>query len=90
MIFRFNCKEILGVGGETCRDIHGQLIPENGHFIPGPEMCKLCVCKGGQPENCKGVLCAPPTNCKSFKVGESCCDFTCLDSTIGASSDIGI
>lgn len=42
---------------------------------------------------CRAVLCTPPPDCKSFQMGSSCCEFICLDDTLGASStssDIGI
>lgn len=41
---------------------------------------------------CRAVLCTPPTDCKSFQMGASCCEFNCLDDTLGGSStsDIAI
>jgi len=68
----------LGVG-KQCTDTYGKVIPQGVHFVPGPDECTLCVCDEGGPKWCKAVLCAPPQDCKSFRVGNSCCDFICLD-----------
>lgn len=68
---------------------------ETGRFyVPGPDLCKMCVCDNGHPKGCKSVLCSPPQECKSFQIGNNCCDFICLD-TLGnnnndKASDFGI
>uniref|UniRef100_A0A336MKT7 CSON001524 protein n=1 Tax=Culicoides sonorensis TaxID=179676 RepID=A0A336MKT7_CULSO len=75
----------MNVMGE-CRDYQGRIFTEGQHLLPGPEPCKLCVCKNGHIEGCKDVLCAPPQDCKSgFKQGDNCCEFICMD---GAASGI--
>ncbi|XP_014244691.1 uncharacterized protein LOC106663947 [Cimex lectularius] len=66
-----------------CRDLHGRTISPGLHFVPGPDACTLCVCDNGAPKWCKAVLCSPPQDCKSFRVGNSCCEFICLDDTLG-------
>ncbi|XP_046678880.1 integral membrane protein DGCR2/IDD-like [Homalodisca vitripennis] len=70
-----------GASGE-CRDLHDRVITPGLHYVPGPDTCTLCVCDNGQPKWCKAVLCSPPQDCKSFRVGNSCCEFICLDDTI--------
>lgn len=85
-------------GMGECRDYQGRIFTEGQHLLPGPEPCKLCVCKNGHIEGCKDVLCAPPQDCKSgFKQGETCCEFICMDGagTSGGGgserpSDVGI
>lgn len=102
-LFTFPCSisSVTGVyaGGSAmgeCRDYQGRIFTEGQHLLPGPEPCKLCVCKNGHIEGCKDVLCAPPQDCKSgFKQGETCCEFICMDGA-GTSagnerpSDVGI
>ncbi|KAF6207751.1 hypothetical protein GE061_016199 [Apolygus lucorum] len=74
-----------GDGSHDCRDLHGRIIAPGLHFVPGPDACTLCVCDNGAPKWCKAVLCSPPQDCKSFRVGNSCCEFLCLDDTLGKS-----
>lgn len=62
-----------------CMDIHHHIVSQGLHYVPGPNPCTLCVCEKGSPKWCKQVLCSPPQNCKSFEVGNSCCEFKCLD-----------
>ncbi|CAL8138732.1 unnamed protein product [Orchesella dallaii] len=68
--------------GKHCIDLHQRLIPHGVHFVPGPDECTLCACDDGEPKWCKAVLCSPPQDCKSFRVGNSCCDFICLDDSL--------
>lgn len=66
-----------------CIDINGLPILLGMHFIPGPDKCLLCVCDDNDlPKWCKKVLCTPPEKCKSFVIGNSCCDFICTDTTL--------
>ncbi|CAL8138746.1 unnamed protein product [Orchesella dallaii] len=60
-----------------CIDINQKLIPHGVHYAPESDQC--CTCDDGEPKWCKAVLCEPPEDCKSFKVGRSCCDFICMD-----------
>ncbi|XP_044765305.1 uncharacterized protein LOC123321649 isoform X2 [Coccinella septempunctata] len=62
-----------------CIDIHSQVVAQGLHYVPGPNTCTLCICDKGSPKWCKSVLCKPPENCKSFQIGNSCCEFKCLD-----------
>lgn len=73
--------------GATCTDIHGQSMEPGRHYVPGPDICQLCICDDGQPKGCKAVLCSPPKNCKSFQVGSSCCEFICRDDTLAAATE---
>ncbi|KAK2713688.1 hypothetical protein QYM36_009534 [Artemia franciscana] len=63
----------------SCQDLNGRTFPSGSHFVPGPDTCTVCVCDDGGPKWCQAVLCAPPQDCKSFRVGTSCCDFICVD-----------
>ncbi|KAK7789946.1 hypothetical protein R5R35_004004 [Gryllus longicercus] len=65
-----------------CTDLHGRTIAPGLHYVPGPDTCTLCVCESGHPKWCKAVLCSPPQDCKSFRLGNSCCEFICLDDTL--------
>ncbi|PSN45587.1 hypothetical protein C0J52_15085 [Blattella germanica] len=79
---------VVGLSGE-CTDLHGRTIAPGLHYVPGPDTCTLCVCDNGNPKWCKAVLCSPPQDCKSFRVGNSCCEFICLDDTLPKTSGDG-
>jgi len=72
-------------GGE-CTDNKGQSIPEGLLFSPGPDECQVCTCLRQLPVLCRTVLCAPPKNCVSLRVGPACCQWICDDTA----SDIGL
>ncbi|XP_063223377.1 integral membrane protein DGCR2/IDD-like [Bacillus rossius redtenbacheri] len=72
-----------------CVDLNGRTISHGLHYVPGPDTCTLCVCDNGYPKWCKAVLCSPPQDCKSFRVGNSCCEFICLDDTLSKTSPEG-
>ncbi|XP_069360355.1 uncharacterized protein [Maniola hyperantus] len=65
-----------------CTDLRGRLISNGLHYVPGPDTCTLCVCDNGLPKVCKAVLCSPPQDCRSFRVGTTCCEFICLDDVV--------
>ena len=46
--------------GASCADLNGQTISDGKYYVPGPDMCSLCICDDGGPKWCKAVLCAPP------------------------------
>jgi len=69
--------------GESCLDITGRTIAGGNHYVPGPDSCTVCLCDGGRPKWCQAVLCAAPKDCKSFRIGSSCCEFICLDDSEG-------
>ncbi|XP_040583068.1 integral membrane protein DGCR2/IDD [Lepeophtheirus salmonis] len=62
-----------------CLDLKGQHVPDGHPFSPGPDGCLVCMCSLGAPILCRSVLCAPPKNCRSTGVGDTCCQFYCLD-----------
>ncbi|KAG8222479.1 hypothetical protein J437_LFUL000841 [Ladona fulva] len=72
-----------------CTDLHGRTILPGLHFVPGPDTCTLCVCENGNPKWCKAVLCSPPQECTSFRLGNSCCEFICLDDTLPKTTSDG-
>ncbi|KAM3965525.1 LOW QUALITY PROTEIN: uncharacterized protein ACR2FA_000371 [Aphomia sociella] len=65
-----------------CTDLRGRVISHGLHYVPGPDTCTLCVCDNGLPKVCKAVLCSPPQDCRSFRVGNTCCEFICLDDVV--------
>jgi len=69
--------------GASCLDITGRTITGGNHYVPGPDSCTVCLCDGGRPKWCQAVLCAAPKDCKSFRIGSSCCEFICLDNSEG-------
>ncbi|RXG73770.1 Integral membrane protein DGCR2/IDD [Armadillidium vulgare] len=83
-----------------CIAFDGQRVPHGENFVPGPDYCTACKCERGEPRFCRAALCQPRQDCKSFRVGESCCDFICLDDIlptinkdhedIGTSPDTGL
>lgn len=75
--------------GASCQDITGRTIPGGNHYVPGPDSCTVCLCDGGKPKWCQAVLCAAPKDCKSFRIGSSCCEFICLDNTEEGGRDEG-
>ena len=55
---------------QGCIDLHGQSIPHGLLFAPGPDECQVCTCVNGAAGLCRTVLCAPPHNCQSLRVGD--------------------
>ncbi|XP_015606665.1 endochitinase A isoform X2 [Cephus cinctus] len=80
-------------GGITCKDLQGRSFESGFHYIPGPEPCTLCVCDNGNPKWCKAVICTlpqdalPKHDCKSFRFGNTCCEFICMDDTLSSVSN---
>ncbi|XP_046751937.1 uncharacterized protein LOC124414871 isoform X1 [Diprion similis] len=69
-------------GSGSCKDLQGRFFESGFHYSPGPDACTLCVCDNGNPKWCKAVLCSQPQDCKSFRVGTTCCEFICMDDTL--------
>lgn len=70
-----------------CRDHKGRVFEEGMHYVPGADSCKICICDNGHAKKCKEVLCAPPKDCKSFQLGNVCCEFICLDGALGTNNN---
>lgn len=75
-----------------CIDNKGQGIPEGLLFTPGPDECQVCTCLMKMPVLCRTVLCAPPKNCLSLRVGDACCQWICdeWDTPRSGGNDIGL
>ncbi|XP_033226421.1 uncharacterized protein LOC117178951 isoform X1 [Belonocnema kinseyi] len=79
--------------GASCKDLQGRSYETGFHYIPGPEPCTLCVCENGNPKWCKAVICTfpqetlPKQDCKSFRFGNTCCEFICMDDTLSSVSN---
>ena len=75
-----------------CTDNRGQSIPEGLLFTPGQDECQVCTCLRKMPVLCRTVLCAPPMNCVSLRVGDACCQWICddVEPPPGSISDIGL
>jgi hypothetical protein len=75
---------------QGCVDLRGQAIPHGLLFAPGPDECQICTCVNGAAGFCRTVLCAPPHNCQSLRVGDQCCQWICLDDVRPGDSFFGI
>lgn len=74
--------------GVACKDQQGRSHESGFHYIPGPEPCTFCVCDNGNPKWCKAVICKfLEEDCKSFRRGDTCCEFICLDDTLSSISN---
>lgn len=75
-----------------CTDNKGQGIPEGLLFTPGPDECQVCTCLMKMPVLCRTVLCAPPKNCLSLRVGDACCQWICeeWETPRSGANDIGL
>ncbi|XP_071527124.1 uncharacterized protein [Panulirus ornatus] len=91
-------QEIL-TGGKSsweCIALDGERVPNGERFVPGPDRCSVCKCVEGIARLCQAVLCQPPQDCKSFRLGRTCCDFICLDDMLpelpgnNPSTDLGL
>lgn len=86
-----------GKSSWECVAIDGMRVANGEMFVPGPDYCTVCRCEEGKYKECQSVLCQPPQNCKSFRLGRTCCDFICLDDKLptlpdadGPSTDLGL
>ncbi|XP_045591975.1 uncharacterized protein [Procambarus clarkii] len=73
---------VQGAGAKSsweCIGLDGERVPNGETFVPGPDYCTVCKCDEGKARVCQAVLCQPPQDCKSFRLGQKCCDFICLD-----------
>ncbi|KAK7086518.1 hypothetical protein SK128_015952 [Halocaridina rubra] len=79
LLLYFIVQGAAGTSSWECFALDGQRIPHGQTYVPGPDYCTVCKCEGGIARMCQAVLCQPPQDCKSFRVGNTCCDFICLD-----------
>ncbi|XP_012224767.2 serine-rich adhesin for platelets isoform X2 [Linepithema humile] len=80
LTFTLTRLKVNAEGGVACKDQHGRFYESGFHYIPGPEPCTFCVCDNGNPKWCKAFICKfLEENCKSFRRGDTCCEFICLD-----------
>ncbi|XP_050713345.1 uncharacterized protein LOC126996668 isoform X4 [Eriocheir sinensis] len=86
-----------GKSSWECVALGGERVPNGDMFVPGPDYCTACKCEEGKARVCQAVLCQPPQDCKSFRLGRSCCDFICLDDLLpklpdasSPSTDLGL
>ncbi|XP_011702364.1 PREDICTED: endochitinase A isoform X2 [Wasmannia auropunctata] len=88
LTFTLTRLKVHAEGGVACKDQHGHSYESGYHYIPGPEPCTFCVCDNGNPKWCKAFICKfLEENCKSFRRGNTCCEFICLDDTLSPMSN---
>ncbi|KAL0122122.1 hypothetical protein PUN28_007117 [Cardiocondyla obscurior] len=83
LTFTLTRLKVHAEGGVACKDQHGHSYESGYHYIPGPEPCTFCICDNGNPKLCKAFICKfLEENCKSFRRGNTCCEFICLDDAL--------
>ncbi|XP_019888505.2 uncharacterized protein LOC105283270 isoform X1 [Ooceraea biroi] len=83
LTFTLTRLKVHAEGRVACKDQHGRSYESGYHYIPGPEPCTFCICDNGNPTLCKAFICKfIEENCKSFRRGDTCCEFICLDNTL--------
>ncbi|XP_011859635.1 PREDICTED: putative GPI-anchored protein PB15E9.01c isoform X2 [Vollenhovia emeryi] len=88
LTFTLTRLKVHAEGGVACKDQHGHSYESGYHYIPGPEPCTFCICDNGNPKWCKAFICKfLEENCKSFRRGNTCCEFICLDDTLSPISN---
>ncbi|XP_029169904.1 uncharacterized protein LOC114939681 isoform X2 [Nylanderia fulva] len=85
LTFTLTRLKVLAESGIGCKDQNGRTYNNGIYYTPGPEPCTFCICDNGNPKWCKAFICKfLEENCKSFRRGDTCCEFICLDDTLSA------
>ncbi|XP_029670915.1 putative GPI-anchored protein pfl2 [Formica exsecta] len=88
LTFTLTRLKVHAESGVACKDQSGRTFESGIYYTPGPEPCTFCVCDNGNPKWCKAFICKfLEENCKSFRRGDTCCEFICLDDTLTISND---
>ncbi|KAL6418061.1 hypothetical protein ACFW04_013685 [Cataglyphis niger] len=88
LTFTLSRLKVHAESGVACKDQSGRTFESGIYYTPGPEPCTFCVCDNGNPKWCKAFICKfLEENCKSFRRGDTCCEFICLDDTLSISND---
>ncbi|XP_070155122.1 serine-rich adhesin for platelets isoform X2 [Polyergus mexicanus] len=88
LTFTLTRLKVHAESGVACKDQSGRTFESGIYYTPGPEPCTFCVCDNGNPKWCKAFICKfLEENCKSFRRGDTCCEFICLDDTLSVSND---
>lgn len=49
---------VMAVSGNSlgeCMNMHGASFEPGSFYVPGPDLCRMCVCDNGHPKGCKSV-----------------------------------
>lgn len=88
LTFTLTRLKVYAESGVACKDQSGRIFESGIYYTPGPEPCTFCVCDNGNPKWCKAFICKfLEENCKSFRRGNTCCEFICLDDTLSSISN---